>query len=58
MENIAAEVGAIVCRAMTNLTGSGQAICYNISSTSTIGYSVILGVVLIIAFRRIFSQVG
>ena len=58
MENIVVELGSAVCHAVTHLSGSGQAICYNSSSSATVGYSVILGLALILAFRKIFSQAG
>lgn len=58
MENIAAELGSFTCRIATNFAGYGQATCYNVSSAATIGYGIILGLGLLVAFRRIFSQAG
>lgn len=58
MENIVSEIGRFACQFATSIAGTGQASCYNFSSTTTIGYSIILGIGLLIAFRRIFSQAG
>jgi hypothetical protein len=58
MGDIVSEIGRFACHFVTNVAGSGQASCYNFSSTTTIGYCIILGLGLLIAFRRIFSQAG
>ncbi len=58
MENIAASVGGLVCQMATGFMGTGQAVCYNTASSATIGYSVLLGLGLVLLFRRIFSRVG
>jgi hypothetical protein len=58
MGDIVAEIGSFFCHIVANAFGSGQAVCYNTSSASTIGYSIVLGLGLILAFRRIFSQAG
>jgi hypothetical protein len=58
MERLAIDIGRLVCEAVTSLSGATQASCYNTVTTQMIGYCTLIGLVLLVLFRKFFSQVG
>jgi hypothetical protein len=58
MERIAINVGQVMCEAVTTLSGTAKTSCYNSLHTQLIGYGTLIGLLLLILFRKFFSPTG
>jgi hypothetical protein len=47
-----------MCEAVTTLSGTAKTSCYSSLNTQMIGYGTLIGLFLVVLFRKFFSQTG